>query len=355
MGDISDTLSAFPVFAKFTPDELKILSQFLTITPFTPGKILMKKGEDGTYLGILLRGEADIIDENVLIVTRGPGAILGEMALIRSSPRMADVVAAGDGEMALMQFEKIGQFKQEHLNVALKLVGLLTESTLRKLAETEAALRAEKQKSEQLLLNILPRRIAEDLKRKPDAIAEQFNEATILFADIVGFTPLSSTMSAIELVNFLNQIFSAFDQLADWHGLEKIKTIGDAYMAVGGIPVPRDDHAEAVAKMALGMQEVIGQLNAILDQAFQIRIGINTGSGVAGVIGVKKFIYDLWGDTVNVASRMESSGIPGRIQVTPEIYQHLQHAYILEERGTINVKGKGAMQTYWLIGKREVA
>jgi class 3 adenylate cyclase len=313
----------------------------------------MRKGEAGTYLGILLWGDVDIRDNDILIVTRHAGAILGEMALIRSCTRMADVVAASEGEIVIMRFEQIRQFKQEHPKVALKLVGLLTESTIQKLAETEAALRAEKQKSEQLLLNILPHSIAEELKRKPDVIAEQFQEATILFADIVGFTPLSGRMSAIELVNFLNRIFSAFDQLADEYGLEKIKTIGDAYMAVGGIPLPRHDHADAVAQMALGMQQVITQLDTILDQPVQIRIGLHSGPGVAGVIGVKKFIYDLWGDTVNVASRMESSGIPGKIQVTPETYQHLQHTYILEERGVINVKGKGAMHTYWLLGKRE--
>lgn len=352
MNRISEMLTSFPIFKAFTVEELTTLSEYLTVRPFTPGEVLMRKGEAGTYLGILLRGEADILDNGVLIVTRTPGAILGEMALIRSCTRMADVVAATDGEIAIMHFEQIAQFKYDHPKVALKLVGLLTESTLQKLAETEAALRVEKQKSEQLLLNILPHRIAEELKRKPDVIAEQFTEATILFADIVGFTPLSSSMSAIELVNFLNKIFSAFDQLADKHGLEKIKTIGDAYMAVGGIPVPRDDHAEAAAQMALGMQRVIGELNAILGQNFQIRIGINTGSGVAGVIGVKKFIYDLWGDAVNVASRMESSGIPGKIQVTPSTYERLRHRYHLEERGIVNVKGKGDMHTYWLLAKR---
>lgn len=353
MSDITDTLSKFPIFSKFTPEDRRVLSEYLTVMPFVPGQPLMRKGEAGTYLGILLWGKAAILDEGILIVTRGAGAILGEMALIRSSPRMADVVAASQGEIAIMQFDQIAQFKQDYPGVALKLVGLLTETTLQKLAETELALRTEKQKSEQLLLNILPQRIAEKLKHKPDAIAEQFSEATILFADIVGFTPLSSTMSAIELVDFLNQIFSAFDQLADEYGLEKIKTIGDAYMAVGGIPVPRTDHAEAVAQMALGMQTAIAQLNSILNQTFQIRIGLNTGPGVAGVIGVKKFIYDLWGNTVNVASRMESSGVPGKIQVTPETYQLLRHAYLLEERGTIQVKGKGAMNTYWLLGKRE--
>lgn len=218
--------------------------------------------------------------------------------------------------------------------------------------QTELALRLAQQQSEGLLLNILPKPIAEKLKKNTDAIAEYFDDVTILFADIVGFTPLSERMSPIELVNMLNRMFSKFDRLAEIHGLEKIKTIGDAYMVAGGLPVPNLNHAEAVANMALEMQEAMLVFQAEMGEHFQIRIGINSGPVVAGVIGIKKFIYDLWGDTVNVASRMESSGIPGFIQISTSTYDHLQGRYILEKRGSVSVKGKGPMTTYWLKGRK---
>ncbi|MDJ1182442.1 adenylate/guanylate cyclase domain-containing protein [Roseofilum casamattae] len=229
--------------------------------------------------------------------------------------------------------------------------GTVEDITKRK--QAEAALRAEQQKSEQLLLNILPGAIAQRLKQEQHAIADRFDEVTILFADIVNFTRLSSGISATELVSLLNEIFSAFDQLAQVHGVEKIKTIGDSYMVVSGIPTPRDDHAEAIAQMALDMQQEILKFRQPNGQQLKLRIGISTGPVVAGVIGVAKFIYDLWGDAVNVASRMESLGIPGKIQVTEATYQQLKHRYAFEKRGEIEVKGKGAMTTYWLIGSSE--
>jgi len=212
-------------------------------------------------------------------------------------------------------------------------------------------LQAEQEKSERLLLSILPKPVAEQLKQTQSTIAESFAEATVLFADIVDFTGLSTHRSPIEIVSLLNQIFSAFDSLAEYHGLEKIKTIGDAYMVVGGIPTPRADHVEAIAEMALDMQTAIAKFNTETGESFSIRIGISTGPAVAGVIGTKKFIYDLWGDTVNTASRMESQGVPGEIQVTEPTYRCLQDRYLLEKRGTIPIKGKGEMQTYLLKGK----
>jgi urea transport system substrate-binding protein len=217
---------------------------------------------------------------------------------------------------------------------------------------TEAALRLARQKSDRLLLNILPQKIAERLKQSQGSVAEQFDEATIMFADLVEFTPLSSRMSPIDLVNLLNKIFSAFDKLTDRYQLEKIKTIGDAYMVAGGLPTPREDHAEAIADMALEMLAQVQTFTRDDGKSFQIRIGIHTGPVVAGVIGTKKFIYDLWGDTVNVASRMESQGEPNGIQVTEAIRTRLQNKYILESRGRIDVKGRGFMNTFWLKGKR---
>ncbi|MGA7936938.1 MAG: adenylate/guanylate cyclase domain-containing protein, partial [Kovacikia sp.] len=209
-------------------------------------------------------------------------------------------------------------------------------------------LQAEQEKSERLLLSILPQPVAEQLKQTQSTIADSFAEATVLFADIVDFTGISAHRSAIEIVNLLNHIFSAFDRLAEHHGLEKIKTIGDAYMVVGGIPIPCAGHVEAIAEMALDMQTAIAKFNHETGESFSIRIGISNGPVVAGVIGTKKFIYDLWGDTVNTASRMESQGIPGTIQVTETTYECLRYKYQFEERGKIPIKGKGDMRTYLL-------
>ncbi|MEG3908960.1 adenylate/guanylate cyclase domain-containing protein [Microcoleus sp. w2-18bC1] len=216
------------------------------------------------------------------------------------------------------------------------------------LNETLSALRVQQEQSERLLLNILPEEIANRLKRGDSTIADTFADVTVLFADIVGFTQLSSRVSPTELVALLNDIFSTFDNLAERHGLEKIKTIGDAYMVVGGLPMPRRDHAEAIAEMALDMQQAITDFSNTHNQDFSIRIGINSGPVVAGVIGIKKFIYDLWGDTVNTASRMESHGLPGCIHVTETTYQQLREKYFFENRGAIEVKGKGQMTTYLL-------
>ena len=228
--------------------------------------------------------------------------------------------------------------------------GTVQDITVRK--EAELALQAEQEKSENLLLNILPQVVAQQLKQKPGRIAERFDTVTVLFADIVDFTTIAAQITPSELVDKLNQIFSLFDQLADRHGLEKIKTIGDAYMVVGGLPTPMTNHAEAIADMALDMQAQIGQFKRTDGSPFQLRIGIHTGPVVAGVIGIRKFIYDLWGDTVNVASRMESRGSGGCIQVTTDVYELLKHGYTLDERGMVEIKGKGAMQTYWLRGQR---
>jgi len=216
----------------------------------------------------------------------------------------------------------------------------------------ESALRKERNKTENLLLNLLPEPIAERLKEEPGVIADKFEKATILFADLVNFTQISTTMSATKLVYLLNEIFSSFDELTEKHGLEKIKTIGDAYMVAGGIPIVRPDHAEASAEMALDMLVAIDELNVKLEATFDLRIGINSGPVVAGVIGTKKFIYDLWGNAVNTASRMESHGVPGRIQVSFYTYELLRDKYEFEERGLIDIKGQGEMRTYFLTGPK---
>lgn len=213
-------------------------------------------------------------------------------------------------------------------------------------------LQAEQEKSERLLLNILPASIAARLKDQQVVIADHFDEVSVLFADIVGFTELSSRMSPTRLVEMLNHIFSSFDNLVERHGLEKIKTIGDAYMVVAGLPTPHPEHVKHIANLALEMQQVLAEFNRDAPTPLSIRIGIHTGAVVAGVIGIKKFAYDLWGDTVNTASRMESHGVTGAIQVTEQVYSALEHHadYSFTLRGTLEIKGKGQMPVYLLEG-----
>jgi adenylate cyclase len=218
--------------------------------------------------------------------------------------------------------------------------------------EMVEALRVEKERSEQLLLNILPRAIVTRLNGGEAVIADQLRDVTILFADIVGFTLIASKMSAAEVVRMLNGLFSEFDRLAIEHGVEKIKTVGDNYMLAGGLPEPRPDHARAVAEMGLAMLAVIERTNRDLPSPLQMRIGIHTGDVVAGVIGTHKFVYDIWGDTVNIASRMESHGMPGRIHVSADTQRHLDDHFHLEPRGVVEIKGKDPMETFLLLGKR---
>jgi class 3 adenylate cyclase len=215
------------------------------------------------------------------------------------------------------------------------------------------ALALEQQRSERLLLNVLPASIAERLKAGEAVIADAFPEVTVLFADLVDFTRSSRRSSPAQVVATLNELFSVFDRLAQHHGLEKIKTIGDAYMVAGGLPDPRPDHAQAVAELALAMREEVAQRADPSGQPLQVRIGIDTGPVEAGVIGTAKFSYDLWGDTVNTASRMESHGIAGCIQVTARTYQRLQAGYRFEQRGPIPVRGMGEMVTYFLLGRNQ--
>jgi len=212
-----------------------------------------------------------------------------------------------------------------------------------------SALESEHQRAENLLLNILPGSIAERLKASPKTIADQFQAASVLFADVVDFTPKAEQLPAAEVVGILDRLFSHFDDLAARYRLEKIKTIGDAYMVAAGVPEPRADHAEALANLALDMAAAVAPGGAVGDLGLQLRIGINSGPVVAGVIGRKRFLYDLWGDAVNIASRMESAGTPGRIQITEPTHQLLSTEFECERRGPIQVKGKGEMETWYLV------
>ncbi len=227
----------------------------------------------------------------------------------------------------------------------------VTSSLRRSEFRNKISLQEEQERSERLLLNILPPQIAERLKKNHDIIADGYEEATIMFGDIVGFTPLAATMTPEKLVQLLNTLFSRFDDLTETYAVEKIKTIGDAYMVAGGLCEGEGNHAVAVADMALEMLQVVKDVNRDESLQLNIRIGINTGPVVAGVIGKKKFIYDLWGDAVNTASRMESTGLAGQIQVSERTYQLLAHRYTFESRGKIQVKGKGVIPTYILRGR----
>jgi class 3 adenylate cyclase len=212
---------------------------------------------------------------------------------------------------------------------------------------------AEQDRSERLLLNVLPSPIAARLKQGEQVIADRFPEVTVLFADLVDFTRSSDRSSPERVVQVLDDLFTAFDRLARRHGLEKIKTVGDAYMVAGGLPTPRPDHAQAVAEMALALRVEAGRHLDPSGRPLAIRIGIDTGPVVAGVIGTSKFSYDLWGDTVNTASRMEATGTPGCIQATDRTYRRLRDGYRFERRGPIQVKGKGELVTWFLLGRND--
>lgn len=224
---------------------------------------------------------------------------------------------------------------------------------IRQRDNARAALAKENARNEELLERILPVQVVKRLKASSGTIADRL-EATILFADVVGFTPMARKETPEKTVQFLDELFSAFDVVVEHHGLEKIKTIGDAYMVAGGVPEPRRDHTAAVASLALELREVVAKFRSARGVDLHIRIGVHTGPVVAGVIGRKRFTYDLWGDTVNVASRMESHGEPGEVQVTQAVYDQLKDSFDFEERGSVNVKGLGEMRTWRLRGRRAV-
>ncbi len=231
-------------------------------------------------------------------------------------------------------------------------LGLIGFAVSLSAARAEQSLDRERRRSESLLHNILPVPIAERLKSSPDVIADRFENATILFSDLVGFTSMSEGVPAEELVGLLNDIFTSFDRLVDEARVEKIKTIGDGYMVAAGFPDADERHAESIAELAIAMRDRLSELNVEKGRSLGLRIGIHSGPVIAGVIGFRKFAYDVWGDTVNTASRMESHGIPGEIHVSEATYQLLRDRYVFDARGIIEIKGKGPMSTWLLRGAR---
>jgi class 3 adenylate cyclase/HAMP domain-containing protein len=343
--------------------------QFVQVQPFSDDKGL-------NWITVVVIPEADFmaqINENtrttfwLCVGAAGLATILGIYTSrwltqpIWQLSRASQAIAQGNLEhrVTLNRNDELGILAQSFNQMAdqLKESFLALENTNAELEvrveKRTAELNQQRQETERLLLSILPLSIAERLKQKPETIADHFAEVTVLFADLVNFTAYSHQIAATQVVKLLNQIFSEFDQLAEIYGLEKIKTIGDGYMVAGGLPTPRPDHAAAVAEMAIAMQRTVSQFRSLQGDSLQVRIGIHTGSVIAGVIGRKKFAYDLWGDTVNLASRMESRGLPGCIQVSSATYECLRDQFQFEQRGLIEVKGFGELTTYWLKGGRE--
>jgi adenylate cyclase len=224
---------------------------------------------------------------------------------------------------------------------------------MREIDRAEKAMEAEYQRSESLLANILPASIAARLKDPTrNIIADKYDDASILFADIAGYTKRASDTTPTDLVRFLDTLYTDLDALVDKHGLEKIKTSGDSYMVVSGVPKPRPDHVQAIARLALDMADAVANLKDPQGRDVPLRIGLASGPVVAGVVGARKFFYDVWGDAVNVASRMESTDVEGRIQVPQSVYERLKNEYVLEERGLVDIKGKGPMHTWYLVARR---
>ena len=235
-------------------------------------------------------------------------------------------------------------------------IGVLAENfnvMTDRLRTTLDHLETEQDRSDSLLLNVLPASIADRLKKGEEPIVDSFSEVSVLFADLVGFSRYAGRVSHAEMITMLNRLFSAFDELSEGYGVEKIKTIGDSYLVVSGLPVERRDHAEAIADIALDMQDVVARLRSEAYPDLRLRVGVNSGPVLAGVVGTKRFMYDIWGDTVNIPARMESHGIDGETQVTENTYLRLRADYIFRPRGLIEVKGNRKMQTYMLIGRRQ--
>lgn len=324
-----------------------------------------------TYYQILLAAVviiADIGIFSILLITSKSGIYLYESALmlviiwsfVLSGMRFfgATVISL----VCLMAFEVVAIFVNRapfyfvlnHNFLILSALwvagfaGYMIESYARKGFYKKKIIDEERQQNEALLLNILPSKVVNELKETSKVTAQRFDVVTILFADIVGFTTFAASKPPIEVVNALNRIFTCFDTLVEKYQLEKIKTIGDAYMVVAGAPDVRNDHCQAIAVLALDMLNALSEIQEKTDASLNIRIGIQTGAVVGGVIGTKKFHYDIWGDAVNMASRMESNGVPGKIHTTQEVYETLKDQFAFEDRGILDIKGKGPMHTYFL-------
>lgn len=351
-----------------TPENLRLLSSMLTTQGYAvrkaisgpmalsalqalkPDLVLLDinmPGMNGYEVCRHLKASAHLREIPVVFLSASDNALdkvqafqVGGSDYVTKPFQIEEVVARIENQLTIARQRQLLQDQKKRLE---------TEIQERKKIEIELA--RQQMRSETLILNIFPMAIAERLKNGEQTIAGYFDQVTVLFADLVGFTTLAAQISPTALVQLLNQIFSHFDWLVEQFNLEKIKTIGDAYMVVGGVPSPRQDHAAAIARLALDMQSSIGQFKTPTGGSLQLRIGIHSGPVVAGVIGTKKFSYDLWGDTVNVASRLESQGEAGKIQVSVASHDLLQAQFQFQERGLVLLKGRGEITTYWLQGE----
>lgn len=337
------------------PNNLRLLSNMLTQRGYR-----VRKAVNGT---LALKAVQAILPDLILLDINMPDMTGYEVCQrLKSHAQTAEVpiifLSALDEVLDKVRAFQVGGVDYitkpfEFAEVLVRVENQLTIQHQKKQLEAQnTRLQEEQIKSERLLLNVLPQAIAAQLKEAQMAIIEKFDEASFLFADLVGFTSNSADMSPADVVELLNEVFLTFDHLIERYGVEKIRTIGDSYFVASGVPIVRPDHAEALANMALDMQTSIEHFHWSNGNTLQLRVGINTGGPVVGaVIGSKKFAYDVWGDTVNIASRMESAGVPGKTQVTADTYERLKDQFVLEKRGTIPIKGKGEMTTYWLLSR----
>jgi len=308
----------------------------------------------GPLREVLDSGEPRIIEDlhAPTASARAPAALCLAMAAGMRCTLICPLSASGKAVGFLfLSSRRAGAFEAQHVEILRRITGMLS-SAIAKGKLYEMVIRAQLE-SERLLRNVLPEPIVKRLKAGEQVIADGIPEATVVFVDIVNFVHLSSSMSPSAVIIVLNRIFSAFDALCEQYGVEKIKTIGDAYMLATGVPNPIKDHIVVAARIALDMQELARRLGTREEQSLNFRIGIHTGPVVAGVIGTRKFSYDIWGDTVNLASRMEANGVPGRIHVTRAVYDVLKNDFEFEARGFIPVKGLGDVETFFLNGPKQ--
>ena len=317
---------------------------------------VMMPGIDGFETCRRLKASAETKDIPVIFMTalsdtsdKVKGLTVGAVDYVTKPLQQEEVLARVNTHLTIRKLQR----HLEESNESLQQEIVERKRTEKALHAYSEKLEAAEKETWRLLLNVLPESVAGKLKNTTGVIAESFPNVSVLFADIVNFTELSTQHGPEGLVKILNELFSAFDTLVEQHALEKIKTIGDSYMVVGGAPTPRPDHAQAIADLALEMLEAVAHYNEKNQTDYSIRVGINSGPVVAGVIGTKKFSYDLWGDTVNVASRMESHGVASQVQVSERTYELLRDQYVFEDRGEIKIKGKQFMKAFLLKGRRE--
>ena len=347
---IAVAIASIPLLHRFGPLVAPLVFVTLAYAFLFRTSVQMGTG-GGAYLHYLTAGVLGIIfmgTERVLL-TIGVGASAAALIIA------VHLIAPHETGRISSESLFYGNFVTNVVASATILFGIVFYA-VRQITRAEAAAEREHERSESLLSNILPPKIATRLKQPERAvIADRYDAASILFADMAGFTARASDTDPEALVEFLNSVFTRLDGLVERHGLEKVKTTGDAYMVVSGVPEPRSDHADALAALALDMRDVLFGLADPKGRAVPIRIGMASGPVVAGVVGSRKFFYDVWGDAVNTASRMESTGEAGKIQVAPSTYELLRERFELEERGLVEIRGKGQMRTWYLTGRRAAA